>query len=418
MNGNNIEMININNWQAFVDDNDEIMRELNNSCSSIDEIVVYLTSIELMYPVINSKLSGLENVSIGVDVAEGLADLQSQVDNLLTSMQVKIVRIVTAIYYAQNLIKSFDTGEPISDDINELYNMIAQDVVDSNIFWLVNEFLKETPYSAIGGLVAYGTDATFEGGNFVVGDGAVSLFRATIGEHILLGTKEYFANASVGASMVVLFTAMNEYYGDQGDFTSLDADRMAAQCLINGVSYAQWTLIAGLIGGVPGVLAASLIGIPTSYIYSNIKDIFVGDNIIDQFSVTDENGILQYYEVPANGNGENGTYDALLELYLDDDYYINGERVSKNSYYEILYDDWENFLRLQGQDNLFDQDTINTYNNTLNMISNAADWQEVEDYLDSSYNRMTYNTLTDVMSNYGLTFEDYYNYTHGGDINA
>ena len=418
MNGNNIEMININNWQAFVDDNDEIMRELNNSCSSIDEIVVYLTSIELMYPVINSKLSGLENVSIGVDVAEGLADLQSQVDNLLTAMQVKIVRIVTAIYYAQNLIKSFDTGEPISDDINELYNMIAQDVVDSNIFWLVNEFLKETPYSAIGGLVAYGTDATFEGGNFVVGDGAVSLFRATIGEHILLGTKEYFANASVGASMVVLFTAMNEYYGDQGDFTSLDADRMAAQCLINGVSYAQWTLIAGLIGGVPGVLAASLIGIPTSYIYSNIKDIFVGDNIIDQFSVTDENGILQYYEVPANGNGENGTYDALLELYLDDDYYINGERVSKNSYYEILYDDWENFLRLQGQDNLFDQDTINTYNNTLNMISNAADWQEVEDYLDSSYNRMTYNTLTDVMSNYGLTFEDYYNYTHGGDINA
>ena len=418
MNGNNIEMININNWQAFVDDNDEIMRELNNSCSSIDEIVVYLTSIELMYPVINSKLSGLKNVSIGVDVAEGLADLQSQVDNLLTSMQVKIVRIVTAIYYAQNLIKSFDTGEPISDDINELYNMIAQDVVDSNIFWLVNEFLKETPYSAIGGLVAYGTDATFEGGNFVVGDGAVSLFRATIGEHILLGTEEYFVNASVGASMVVLFTAMNEYYGDQGDFTSLDADRMAAQCLINGVSYAQWTLIAGLIGGVPGVLAASLIGIPTSYIYSNIKDIFVGDNIIDQFSVTDENGILQYYEVPANGNGENGTYDALLELYLDDDYYINGERVSKNSYYEILYDDWENFLRLQGQDNLFDQDTINTYNNTLNMISNAADWQEVEDYLDSSYNRMTYNTLTDVMSNYGLTFEDYYNYTHGGDINA
>ena len=353
-----IDSVHIEDWKKFLSNNDEVEDSLNRCCSNVADMIANINSINAKTTSINSALSTLKTVSVpSIDDGSKLLSLINDFSNYFKQ---KSIKIVSGINYAELAIDAYNNETEVDEEAKDLFQKILQETADSNIYWIVNESLKTTAFSGIGFLMAYGTDAYNEGGNYVVGDGATKLFELGNKKIFNISDPKIWVNTAVGASVVALFTGLQYYYNDKGIMTDKDKLRLGLEAGSAALSYAEWTLIAGTVGGIPGVVAAAALAFPTTYVLGKAKDYIVGDNIIDEFDG---------YEVPRNGNGKNGTWDALLDMYSGKqrEYYVGQDAYSEKDYKDKLYNDWDDLVfkdsgqhlseiySLYGKDNEFEE---------------------------------------------------------------
>ncbi|MBR2827868.1 MAG: hypothetical protein IKE70_01375 [Bacilli bacterium] len=383
-----IDSIHIEDWKKFLSNNDEVEDSLNRCCSNVADMIANINSINAKTSSINSALSTLKTVSVP-NIDDGLK-LLSLINEFNNYFKQKSIKIISGINYAELAIDAYNNETEVDEGAKDLFQKILQETADSNIYWIVNESLKTTAFSGIGFIMAYGTDAYNEGGNYVVGDGATKLFE--------LGNKKYFnfsdpkiwVNTAVGASVVALYTGWQYYQNDKGIMTDEDKLRLGIEAGNAALSYAEWTFIAGTIGGIPGVVAAAALSFPTTYILGRAKDYIVGDNIIDEFDG---------YEVPKNGNGKDGTWDALLDMYKGNqkDYYVGQDAYSEKDYKTKLYNDWEDLVfKDSGQhlSKIFDSyGNNNELNELLDKVTSIKDPDEASLYFNNYIiNEASYDT--------------------------
>ena len=412
-----LNVIDIDDWRSFVDNNEEIEEALNVCCSNVADMIANATAVASSILAVNSAFLELESVS--VETIPEADDLVTKVNEINDYIKDKALIIVAGINYAELAVKAFNSGIAIDDETSQLLSKILQRVADSNVYWLVSKLLSKTPFKGIGFCLAYGTDAIQEGGTFVVGDAAVELFQAGMQNFFKIDTPPLWANAAVGSVVVALFTAGCDYFGDKGEMTQLDWERLGLDAAFAGLSYAEWVAIAGSIGGPAGVVVAGLVAIPTSMLFNAIKDAVTGDNIIHTFEI---DGVT--YEVPANGNGEDGTFDVLVERYgsVNKDYYMGDRLCSASEYKETLYKDLPDFIykntgeRVGDFGEYYSADTLMA---ALDELAKADTFEEGMDayyaYLADQIDGVDADIIgTNLMVEFGFNFEEYYNYNHGG----
>lgn len=413
-----INTIDIENWQRFLDNNEEIESALNTCCSNIADMIANCTSVDSMVPGVNAALGSLKKVS--APTLNAATDLVNKINEMNDYMKQKAIIILAGISYAELAVEAFNKGETVDSEAVALFKQIIQGVADSNIYWMLYEGLKSTRFGGLAFCLVYGTDLVQEGGNFVVGDSALALFQKGMSKFYKIDKLPVWVNATVGAAVVAGFTAAVDYFSDKGEMTQLDWERLGLDSLFAGLSYGEWVLLASSLGGgLPGVIVAGLVAIPTSMLFDAITDAIIGDNIIHTF---ERNG--KTYEVPANGNGEDGTFDVIIDKYCSGmgEYYIGGKLCSEREYKERMYYDLEQFL--------FD-DTGEKYGEisstffagevlqkALDELAKADSFEAGMDafyaYLDSDMLGVDADIMSNVLvAQYGFRFEEYYTYNHG-----
>ena len=411
-----LDDIHIENWQTFLDNNVEIQEDLNLCCSNVADMIANITSINAMAPGINDALSTLKTVSApSIDEGSSLLSLVNEFGDYFKDRSLKIV---SGVSYAELVIDAYNNGKDVDSDATNAFEKILQGTADTNVYWVLNEALKTTAYGAIGFLLAYGTDAHNEGGNYVVGDGVNKLFNTGLDKVFHVSDPAVWVNAAVGAVVVAGYTAWQDYNNDKGEMTQKDWERLALNAGSAALSYAEWTLIAGSIGGVPGVIVAGLLAIPTAYIFGGIKDLIVGDNIIDTF---ERNG--ETFEVPRNGNGKNGTWDALVDLYDDsmEEYRIGDRRYSEHDFKDKLYNDWGTVFSQDAGIDWEDDYAYSEGTREMNEIMDKAmasctDPDDISYAFWEEYENGDYPNVNDTLSvlniNYGFDVDEWIQYRH------
>jgi len=420
-----LDNINIKDWQTFLDNNEEIERALDRCCSNVADMIANSNSLSTVVPTINSELGKLKKVSVS-SIPEP-TDLFNETNALNTYLQEKSIKVVCGLSYAELMIDAYNKGEEVDPEVTDAFSKIMKGLADSNVYWLVYELTKGKGLEALGFTLAYGNDAGFEGGNFVVGDGFWALFGKNLTSVVKADIPPYWINACTGAIVVAGFSMIKDWLTDEGKWDSKDTERLFANAGAAGLAYAEWTIIAGAIGGPLGIIVAGLAAIPTSILLGDVADWLVGDNIIDEFTLIDENGVEHTYKVPKNGNGKDGTWDVMLERFnrnINNRYLINGEPVSARYYNDLLYSDWEKLVL--DDTGIVPGDWTSPYwaNEEFNGALQAMlEYDNFDDALEAFWeyaDNTMYSCDVDILlselaSNYGFRLEEWYNINHGGE---
>ena len=412
----NLNEISIDSWKMFVDNNEIIERGLNSCCSNVADMIANIDAINATVPEVNKALGKLKTVT--APPINSASELHNKIVTINDYMKDKSVVIISTISYAEKAIEAFQNGEEVDSLIKEEYLNIMQNIADSNIYWVAYALLEKTPFSAIGFTLAYGTDAAHEDAHFVVGDGMTKLF----GEQIIKfydivedGVLAKWVNLSVGTASVAIFTGVLDLLTDKGKMTSTDWKRLGLDTAFGALSYAEWTLVAGAIGGVPGVIVAAALAIPTAALFNYTTDLITHENIIDTF---ERNG--NTYEVPANGKGEYGTFDVITEEYIKKiKHYKMGDRiVSEHEFKEYMYSDFESFIndeKILNYNMISDKYSAANMKNALDAMVACDTFEEGLDAYNSYYRDPSgLSLMMDLSERYGFNLEEYYNYKHKG----
>lgn len=351
-----IEGMNVESWQTFLDNNQEIESALDRCCSNVADLIANANAVTTVVATVNEAFGNLKKVTIS-QVNDG-QDFLNRVNELSNYFQESSVKIIATLKYAELTIKSIDSGEPIDEKAENAFWKLIHGGANWNVTWFIYEALKSSAllssFSGLGFVLAYGADMKYDGSTFVIGDGVTALFGDSISQAATAKIPVYWINAGVGAVVVAGVSAVHDVVTDKGDWTTLDTKRLIGNATQVGLTYAEWTTIVGSVtaatGGtaLPGVILAGIVAVPTTWLLSEAKGYFTGDRIIDEFT---KDGVE--YEVPYNGSGENGTYDAILSNYKDvyKEYTIGGVKYTENQYKDMLYNDWEKLFKLdQGRD--------------------------------------------------------------------
>ena len=340
----NADQITVKSMETFASDN----IEYNNQAT---EAIVYAGTVSIGTENVNNTLEEIKTnlkklKKVKLSKIEKLTDKATYTEkyskNLLSNTSYALTKSVLGFKYAELLFKKYDQGNLTAEEEEELgtFESFFQTFNDTNGFWItssVAELLAEC-FPALGALViltkgmAYTGDAS-EGSDFIVGDS----FK-TFGEKLLekaagspstdLVEKSVFKSAlnnflkygsGTAAVAIFEFTLGNiiRYENDEGDWTALDEERMYLSAGKGVLSYVTWNattdicVACGMSTGGAGLVAAG-VAIYCSLLFDSIKDYITGDEIVEYTKVGEN-----LYPIPANGNGENGTYDVILEKARD-----------------------------------------------------------------------------------------------------
>ena len=351
-----INTISIESWQKFVDNNNSIEEALNRCCSNIADLIANVNSINVTVQNVNDEFSKLRKVHVGE--APDASEMLNQINQINEFMKEKSLTIIAGINYAELAAEAFNSGTPVDQEATDLFTSLLKGASHVNLFWLTNEVLKRnTGFSALGFCLAYGTDAQYEGGNFVVGDGAVSLFKLGMEKVFKIDKLPVWVNSTVGAVVVAGYVGIKDVVGNKGEKTKFDYRRWGLDALFSGLSFVEWSVVSGGVSsyvatsvtlggwaGPAGVVAAGLVAIPTAKLFDGVKDIATGDVIVHTY--VDENDVT--YEIPANGLGENGYFDEMVDILNDDlkTYTIGDQKVSESTYKDLLYGDYNKLVKM------------------------------------------------------------------------
>ena len=196
-----------------------------------------------------------------------------------------------------------------------------------------------------------------------------------------------------------------------------------------GLSYLEWAIIAGSIGGPAGVVVASLIGIPTSMLLNALTDHISGDYVVDEFQRPDGLSEDEYitYVVEHNGHGKNGTFSAYVEMLTMDhngEYYIGDEDqcYTEETFKRKLYDDWYGLVEEDSYVMRFEEGPSEHFSKILDSFASAPTYEEglQEFWTQVNDSAWTENSCYDIYSmlttGYDFDLEEYYNYVNTGGL--
>ena len=337
----NIDDIDIDDWNAFVERNDEIVKDLDICCSNVADMIANVSSTLAMVPQINAAFAKLKTVEM--TPLPSMDYLDNQITTINDYMKNKALVICGGLYYGEIAIDAYRRGKQVDPEARNLFDAILKGLTDASVFWILQEALKSGPFAAkaLGFVLAYGTDAKYEGSHFVVGDGAKKLFDIAT-DVLYLEDIPVWVNTAVGTAAVVLVTGVMEYINHEGEWSNEDIALLLAKAGEAGLSYLEWVAITGAIAGPGGVVVAALLAIPTSMLWNVINDIITGDYSIDTF---ERDG--KTYVVTENGKGSEGTFDMIIDKYssLLQEYHMGDRLCSEHEYKETMYLDLEEFAK-------------------------------------------------------------------------
>lgn len=382
------------------------------SCATISELVIEA----------NDNISGVTHVSCS-KVDED-SSILNNVHEIADKIEAKTQELVVYLASVKEYKHIMDTGGDQSALDKVLAMMRSNNIIsfmaDNNGFWIVESLLKVSGVaglSFIGSLMSYGTDATNEGGSFVV-DGVV---------------QNVFNKSMIwGAGAAAVFIAFKDIYFDEGNFTARDGARMGLDTLEGFALVGEWSLITnavatgatfgelGCLGGPVGVVVASVAGVVTSLLLDTVFSSLVGDNVV--YTAIAEDGT----EIPiyANGNGKNGTYDVLIERvnkYSKETFNYNDREYSYTNYKTMIYDNPEIAVDVCNQDRNFfsasaDESSINSLYEKIASCSSAEEAQRLFDsYAYDSGDPLLTNTCR-ALNVKGFDPTEYYIYANTGSI--
>lgn len=428
------EDLRIEDFEQFKTNNYALEECLNRCGMDVSDIIANNSFIIGKTPEINSAFSTLHKVK-PCFIDDG-TELKIATDELAQYFKERSVEIIGKLCYAEYLVDAVNKGLPIDSKVQSEFQKFINNVSDTNAFWILYEITKERmpAFEALAFLAVYGTDFEFEGGNFVIGDGIKHLaevaFNVKTGG-VLSDYHPYWCNKGIGTTAVVIFTALAELLNDKGELTDEDLLKISYDSVTAGLQYFEWVAIYYAIGGVPGVIVATIAAIPTAIVIDEVKKWLFDLNEIDCFEY---NG--KTYKVLKNGTEDNkGSWDVILENYEETylrPYSLKGKTVSASYYYSEMYRDWTvvfPILSVNADKNSeYYSETIGSdfelLESILEKVRNAESIEEIEEYerelsrMPSRYLIYTvdgepFNTLYECLcGEKGFNLYDYYYYHH------
>ena len=310
-------------------------------CSNVADMIANVSSTLAMVSQINTAFGNLKTVEM--TPLPSMDYLNNQITTINEYMKKKSLVICGGLYYGEIAIDAYRSGKQVDPDVRNLFDAIVKGLTDASVFWVLSEVLRNGPLpaKALGFCLAYGTDAKYEGGHFVVGDAVKNLFK--VGTDLLYKKDlPVWSNTAAGTAAVVIFTGVMEFVKHEGDWSNEDIALLLAKSGEAGLSYLEWAAITGAIAGPGGVVVAGLLAIPTSMLWNAINDVITGDYSIDTF---ERDG--KKYVVTENGKGSEGTFDMIIDKYssLLQEYHMGDRLCSEHEYKETMYLDLEEFAK-------------------------------------------------------------------------
>ena len=337
--------ISIESWRRFISNNKEISAIIERGATDLADMTTNVETMSKVPESINSSLDSLKKVKVSSRLYTGTS-LKTSLTNLVNEYKDSSCKVIGVLSYAEANIKKYN----FQKDAGLFLNDIMQGTSDVGAYWVTLALTKNTPLSAFSYLLTYGTDARYEGGDFVIGDGTSALTKKILETTSLLDNSAWI-NTATGTAAVFMYNGFKDYLTDKGLFTDNDVKRLVADTLGHAANYLTWVTISDIIAtsaasggmaagpaGAVGAGVASFVVLGTNMAYHQVKDDWTGDVLVDEFK---RNGIT--YEIPRNGSGKDRTYDVLFEKYEKKlkNYEIDGKEYSESNYKKTLYNKWE-----------------------------------------------------------------------------
>lgn len=398
-NGSNIK---VNSMERFKSDNDELELWISKAVEYASNISKNSFSAIATLGDIDSKLNGLQKVSLSTKWKLTFYDVsvEEYTKRLSENTASSLTKCYSGFKYAELLIEAYNNGGELIPELQqEMEDMksIYQTIVDANGLWITTSCLEKLSdkipllgtFYILSKAYTYGDDVFNEGGDFFVGDNMTSfiqnIFEKTGSKYASKITEKEYSQLFVSATKLGSGTALVALYelligsqirmaNDEGDYTYEDSLRNNLQGVESVVTFAEWAAItelcaaAGISSGPAGVIAA-LVAIPSVMIFDSIIDEITGDKIVSSYSL-DENGNVisgDDYNVPANGNGEKGTYDVILSRIK------NSNEQNRTRNYDDVYLDWYSYGNYYNGERMnITRDEIIIFDDALDCVRNAS----------------------------------------------
>ncbi len=436
--------INIESLESFRESNLEIKVNLNSICSEMNDMLSYAATMEYNVGLVEGLLSGC-GVSLG-DISVAVSNFKSLTNDISTELAQLAYKIMGSLPIFESKIEDYSkgTGE---------YDMGVFDGIDLElndglgvVSSVIDEIENNQIFSGIGFLLncasfildPQGSAEDYAGEKAT--NGLWAFIRGHYSKSIASGAAvPTWFNAGVGAIVAIGFTSLDAWLGDEGNWTEKDTERLLWDIASTGTSVAASTLVAagtaallskagGTIGAAAGPIGAgigALVGLGVGWLIDTLGANSVGDDVIDRYIVIKNadgtEQIIEYsddlseeilsrgviYEVPANGNGQNGTYDVMVSRFSNysesktnssygdggpgviNSSVLRSRGIYPNEYYDMLYSDNFEYFDYATRIVSYD-DTSLTDAYTDNGLPNA---QETIDRMENVYSEFTSSIL-------------------------
>lgn len=410
-------ILNVNDWDNFKKDNEKINKSIDDMCACINNIYSNCTALPTLAESIYTNLSSLKTVNVirKIRLTTGRSvTMDTCAKRIEQDMAEKGLKVVTGLSYAEKVVEA---NCIIPDEKSyEQFKKIMTGVVDSNILWYLSAIDKLPAAAFLFGTaskLAHVSDA-FDGGDFIVGDGTIKLFKPLLDQIAAPGsTTLSWLNVGTGALAVTIFETGKAMYNiatDEGDLTEKDKIRIAYGSGISAITFVEWTAIAEFIPGGFGVVAATAATMISKKILNSIVDEITGDKIIDVFYAQNEKGDWVQYKVPKNGSGKDGTADVIIER-------ANKKQESSEDH-DVMYYDWYEYVSMDKGTSYIDEIDREAVDNALDYIgknaSSAEDARKIlYNYNDNTIIGTAWPTINqELINNYNFDVGEWWEQNH------
>lgn len=419
--------VKVNNMERFKSDNVELKLWVDKAIEYVTDIVKGAGSAHIELNDIDSKLNGLQVVTLNTKWKITFYDtsVDTFANRLIDTAADSLGNCYSGFKYAELLIEAYNNGGKLPPELEkekDAYKDYLVGRIVNTSPWLLTStfeiFAEKIPLFASFYLLSkaftYAKDGAVDGGDFVVGDGVkkivdtifqqagsslTNIIPAESFSRLLEASTKIGSGTCAVALFEALIGAQIRASNDEGDYTELDEERNLLRGAGAVLSFASWAVIselcvaAGMSTGGAGVVAA-LASIPVGMIIDSVIDGITGDKIVDRFSVDKNGNIIEgdYYSIPANGNGENGTYDVILSRFK------NNYEQNRTGNYDDVYLDWYSYGNYYNGERMnLTKDEIIIFDDALDCVRNANTEQEAA---------MIWDKITHYEMNVNSTYSD------------
>lgn len=404
-----ISQIQINDWKKFLNNNKEIEIYVEKCSEYIANMYTNCKNMVDMGCNSEEALSGLKSVTCtnkSLLTSENVKNADTSCKRITEQMSEKGLKILSGLSYAEMVIDAYNNGQEVDSETKKMFSDIFKGHITDSL-WILKQFAydKFPGTSFLFGVTfsTYAADGTLAGGDCLVGDQvAEALFKKwekgltklvpSIAKETSIA--RVWFNVSVGTCAVALFEitkGLLALKADEGKLTGKDWERLFLNAGAETLTYATWVLLAGVVGGVPGVVVANVAAFITGGILTGAVDQITGDAIIYEYQVTDKNGEKHTIKVPRNGSGKDGTYDVITQRMTK-----MAESSKGGENYDGIYQDWYSYGNyFNGEKMNLTEREINVFNTALDKVKTAKTedeaaqiWFKATHYemsVDSSY---------------------------------
>ncbi len=460
-------VIDIPSFEAFLEDNEQVLNALNRCCVDVAEINSNLEIISQMTVETNDLLRDgqVSDVTITEVNSTILPMLSKELVEDMYNISSKAFQLIenAARYIKYYNEDGIETTIPLISPTGEIltFDQIASAGV-SNLMWSLVECGK---YHGLGYILGIGCDM-YRGAT--LGDfGPIAdsygnacsyitwafLKKMAMGQtptvDILAMSKEAserlqnLCTITVAGTVAAMINMIYTYFTeDWGELTNTEVWSIVA---VDGLqtfgSFALGVAVGNLIAGAPGVIVGTLVSIAWDAAANYIKNEYTDDTFIGSFTVDG-----QVYPVPRAGkeNSWETYFNYLIQRYennyeysypyLAGQYDLRDANVNNDYYFQLLYsENWDDATRLANQAldennsnrgrsmceiNSYGDDMKEFFNSFLRELVQCETEEQARSFISNYPNTLTnldairFRDMKDKLNSYGFNCLEYYRRNH------